>query len=121
MAYTTNLTTIVTKLRFRAFLWTSDLYKEGLMMDFNIFEFEDQTSINCEIVVKDLQGGVLDRAVHRNITINQQTIQMCGHLVNFFMEKFGHQVDISSLDLLDHKIILPIYLLQMSCQISVHL
>ena len=40
------------------------------MVDFNITEYEEQNSINFEIIVKDLQGVFLDRAFHQNISVN---------------------------------------------------
>ena len=56
MAFASPFTTIVTKLRFRAFVWTTDLYKNGFVCDFNISENEPQNKINFEIIVKNLNG-----------------------------------------------------------------
>ena len=52
MAYANNFQTIVTGLRFKCFVWTSDLFKMGVFCDFNIYEKEPQNLIDFEIVVK---------------------------------------------------------------------
>ena len=98
MAFATPFTTIFTKLRFRSFVWTTELYKSGLHVDFNIFENEGDNKINYEMIAKDMQGTILDRAIHNDIIVNQQTILLCGYLVNFFLEKFGLQVHINTWD-----------------------
>ena len=84
MAYANNFQTIVTGLRFKCFVWTSDLFKMGVFCDFNIYEKEPQNLIDFEIVVKNPNGGIIDKARHHNISVNQQTIHMVGYLVNFF-------------------------------------
>ena len=98
MAFASHFTTIVTKLRFRSFVWTTDLYKNGFLCDFNIFENEEQNKINFQIIVKDLNGQILDTALHQDINVNNQTILLCGYLVNLLMDKFGVQVHINTWD-----------------------
>ena len=53
MAYASPFDTIVCELRYKLFLWTTDLRRDGYQLNFTLTEFKNLNQIDLDITLRD--------------------------------------------------------------------
>ena len=92
MAYANYFNTKVTELRFRCLAWTVQLHNLNQNIEFQIYEDENNSSIDFEMVFRDNNGSNIGSIMFNNIDVNDQLVQVVQHIINIQMYTSGVQV-----------------------------
>ena len=88
MAYVSPFDTIVCELRYKLFLWTIDLRRDGYQLNFTLTEFKNLNQIDLDITLRDEQGDLVDLFWLQDLSVDIGLIHyvtnlMNGHLVQY--------------------------------------
>ena len=92
MAYASYFDTKVTELRFKCLQWTIYLLNLNNEVDFQIYEDENNSSIDFEIILRDNEGNNVGNFMVNDIHVNEELIEVVKHVINIHMYDFGVQV-----------------------------
>ena len=92
MAYANYFNTKVTELRFRCLAWTVQLHNLNQNIEFQIYEDENNSSIDFEMVFRDNNGSNIGSIMFNNIDVSDQLVQVVQHIINIQMYTSGVQV-----------------------------
>ena len=92
MAYANYFNTKVTELRFRCLAWIVQLHNLNKNIEFQIYEDENNSSIDFEMVFRDNSGSNIGSIMFNNIDVSDQLVQVVQHIINIQMYTSGVQV-----------------------------
>ena len=92
MAYASYFDTKVTELRFKCLQWTIYLHNLNNEVGFQIYEDQNNSSIDFEIILRDNEGNNVGNFIVNDIHVNNQLIEVVRHVINIHMYHFGVQV-----------------------------
>ena len=92
MAYASYFDTKVTELRFKCLQWTIYLHNLNNEVDFQIYEDENNCSIDFEIILRDNEGNNVGSFMVNDIHVNEELIEVVKHVINIHIYDFGVQV-----------------------------